>query len=170
MGKFACRCGYRLGGSPPEPGTGFETIADEDFEAVVLPGLDEDQRLYRTNKVAAAFRSLSLCPNCGRLHWERNDESGRIDVFVRSDGYPRVWADLSDRDELGRVLLRSERSLADIRRQNLLLRPPVRLVLYQDDVEFTGEAHFGLRPSGELDETLWAVILDVDAKERNDRV
>lgn len=157
MGKFACRCGYLLGKTEPEPGTQYVMVPDEEAE---------DAFLREAGAPGPSFvdrPTLTECPNCGRLHLERQGPGSPIATYRRDDSYPRVWADFSDTDELGRVLLRGDRSLHEIADQRLLLQPPVYVVLYDDQGNETpGEANFGLAADGGYDENLWAVILDQD--------
>jgi hypothetical protein len=156
VGKFACRCGYLPVRTDPEPGTQYVTVPDEEADDAFSaePGAPGPADL-------AGRPTLTECSNRGRLHLERQGPGSPIGTYRRDDGYPRVWADFSDTDELGRVLLRGDRSLHEIADQRLLLQPPVYLVLYDDQGNETpGEAHFGLAVDGGYNENLWAVILD----------
>ncbi len=155
MGKFACRCGYLLGKTDPEPGTQYVMVSDEEADALFFPEVGRPAPEFDGRP------TLTECPNCGRLHLERQGLGSPIATYRRDDGYPRVWADFSDTDELGRVLLRADRSLREVADQRLLLIPPVWLVLYDDEGnEASGEANYGLAPDGGFDENLWAVIVD----------
>jgi hypothetical protein len=132
-------------------------VSRESLEAAFDPPDEatDFRPLYERLDLAGEFHS---CPNCGRLHWER---IGGIQTFALDRELPRIWADVSDLDELGRVRLIDPRSQRDIARQHLLLEPPLAVVLYQDDgSEFPGEVAFGLGPDGEPDPRLWVVRLE----------
>ncbi|MFI0966436.1 hypothetical protein ACH4S8_34340 [Streptomyces sp. NPDC021080] len=158
MGGFKCGCGNSFSGSH-NPGQQFRIVPDELFDRIAWPAPADLGTPERQHAIEASFSPLYICGNCGRLH--RDGEGGAILSYVADVSPPRVWADFAQRDELGRVLLCRNRSLADIRRQKLLLNPPLRVLLYDDSgAEAVGEAEFGLDASGSHDETLWAVRLD----------
>ncbi|MGQ4415725.1 hypothetical protein ACN6LA_000589 [Streptomyces sp. SAS_269] len=158
MGGFKCGCGNIFSGSH-NPGQQFRLVPDELFDQIAWPAPADLDTQERQRAVEASFSSLYVCGNCGRLH--RNGESGSIISHVADVSLPRIWADFALRDGIGRILLCQGRSLADIRRQKLLLNPPLPVVLYDESgAEALGEAEFGLDASGGYDETLWAVRLD----------
>lgn len=158
MGGFKCGCGNIFSGSH-QPGQQFRLVPDELFEQIAWPAPTDLGTRERERAVEASFSSLYVCGNCGRLL--RDGEDGSIISYVADGSPPRVWADFSLRDGIGRVLLCQDRSLADIRRQKLLPNPPLSVVLYDGSgAEALGEAEFGLDASGGHDETLWAVTLD----------
>ncbi|MFJ9561500.1 hypothetical protein ACIRQQ_15855 [Streptomyces fuscichromogenes] len=160
MGGFKCGCGNIFSGSH-NPGQQFRLVPDELFDQIAWPAPDDLDTQERQRAVEASFSSLYVCGNCGRLH--RDGDGVSILSYVAEVSPPRIWADFTLRDELGRVLLREDRSLADIRRHKLLLNPPLPVVLYDDSgAEAVGEAGFGLDSFGGYDETLWAVRLDDD--------
>ncbi|MFI1093807.1 hypothetical protein [Streptomyces sp. NPDC020917] len=134
-------------------------VPDELFDLIAFPDDSDVASVERQQAIEKSFSSIWLCDNCGRLL--RETEDGVVASYVAETTPPRVWADFSDRDALGRVQLRHPRSVADINRQRLLLHPPLRLVLYgESGDECAGEANFGLDASGNPDESLWAVTLD----------
>lgn len=163
MGKFACWCGYRLGGSPAEEGTAYSAIPDEFIEELLYP--QGAVVASRRDAIAASAPDVFRCPNCGRLHWTGRDTHGRKKIFVEDTTRPRIWANFADRDELGRIVLWRERSLMDIRSQRLLLNPPLSVLLYGEAEEVPGVANYGISDTGELDESLWAVDLSDESKE-----
>jgi hypothetical protein len=157
MGGFKCGCGNIFSGSH-NPGQQFRLVPDELFDQIAWPAAADLDTQERQRAVEASFSSLYVCGNCGRLH--RDGESGSIISYVADVSLPRIWADFALRDGIGRILLRQDRSLADIRRQKLLLNPPLPVVLYDESgAETLGEAEFGLDAAGNYDETLWAVRL-----------
>lgn len=158
MGGFKCECGNIFSGSH-NPGQQFRLVPDELFDQIAWPALADLATQERQRAVEASFSSLYVCGNCGRLH--RDGESGSIISYSAKVSIPRIWADFALRDGIGRILLCQDRSLADIRRQKLLLNPPLSVVLYDESgAEALGEAEFGLDASGGNDESLWAVRLD----------
>ncbi|MET8808670.1 hypothetical protein [Streptomyces sp. NPDC004546] len=158
MGGFKCGCGNIFSGSH-NPGQQFRLVPDELFDQIAWPAPADLDTQERQRAVEASFSSLYVCGNCGRLH--RDGESGTIISYVADVSLPRIWADFTLRDGIGRILLCQDRSLADIRRQKLLLNPPLSVVLYDESgAEALGEAEFGLDASGSYDESLWAVRLD----------
>ncbi|NEA54276.1 hypothetical protein G3I60_08955 [Streptomyces sp. SID13666] len=139
-------------------------IPDEHFDTIAWPDVVDLGSDERRSAVEASLASLYLCGNCGRLY--REDASGHTFAYIANAAPPRVWADFTDLDSLGRVLLRGDRSLADIRRQKLIFNPPLDVLLYDDSgAECPGEANFGLSASSDsessdvYDMTLWAVTL-----------
>ncbi|MGW7545671.1 hypothetical protein ACWGKQ_31895 [Streptomyces sp. NPDC054770] len=158
MGGFKCGCGNVFSGSR-NPSQQFRLVPDELFDQIAWPAPADLGTQERQRAVEASFSSLYVCGNCGRLH--RDGESGTVISYVAGDCPPRIWADFTLRDGIGRVLLCQDRSLADIRRQKLLLNPPLPVVLYDGSgAEASGEAEFGLDACGSYDESLWAVRLD----------
>jgi hypothetical protein len=136
-------------------------VPDEFFDLIAYPEASELHSNERQAAIEQSFSSLFVCGNCGRLLRENMD--GDVAPYAVEVTPPRVWADFSDLDELGRVRLRHPTSLADIKRQKLLLNPPLRLILHDGSgKEHPGEANFGLNASGSPDENLWAVTLDAD--------
>lgn len=139
--SFRCRCGLVL-----------KDFTDQHY--LVVPW----EVLYTTDGGDPIRQSENVfrCPACGRLVWE--GENG-FEYFQRNDSYPRVWADMSDRDRLGRVRLRHPRSIDEIERQ--LLRKPLCVTLYDDNGnEYDGEAFDGINDDNdELNPHEWAVIL-----------
>jgi hypothetical protein len=161
MGKFKCSCGYYLGRTPAEPGTQYVLVPDEEAEDIFAPSMTAGARDEMRAIEFYRWPNLTICPNCSRVHLEGFDDGGRIRVYQREETDPRIWADFTERDEVGRIVLTNERSLRDIAEQHLLLNPPLRLVLYNDEGKTaSGEAHFGFLPDGNLDESTWAVVLD----------
>ncbi|MGW7241564.1 hypothetical protein [Streptomyces sp. NPDC054804] len=157
MGGFKCGCGNILSGSH-NPGQQFRLVPDELFDQIAWSAPADLDTQERQRAVEASFLSLYVCGNCGRLH--REGESGTIVSYVSDVSPPRIWADFTLRDGIGRILLCQDRSLADIRRQKLLLNPPLSVVLYDESgAEALGEAEFGLDDSGSYAESLWAVRL-----------
>ncbi|MEU6577548.1 hypothetical protein [Streptomyces sp. NPDC046805] len=162
MGGFKCGCGKLFSGSH-NPGQQFRLVPDELFEQIAWPAPADLGTQERQRAVEESFSALYVCGNCGRLH--RDGEGGSIISYVVDVSPPRIWADFALRDELGRVLLCGDRSLAEISRQKLLLNPPLAVVLYDDSgAEVVGEAEFGLDAARGYDETRWAVRLDSDSE------
>jgi hypothetical protein len=142
MGKFMCRCAQSLGQAEPDPWEFFLVPADAVEIAVGTPGVN-------LMDLFGACEKLHRCPNCGRLHWE--SKTGRA-VYVRNDDFPRIWADLTDRDPLDGIRLRHPRTIADIERQRVLLEPTTRVTLFDGTGrEITGTIEFGVLENGELD-------------------
>ena len=157
MGGFKCVCGRLFSGSH-NPGEQFRLVPDDLFDQIAWPDPSDLDTAERQRAVEASFASLYVCGNCGRLH--REGDNGSLTPYVADASPPRIWADFTLRDEIGRVLLRHDGSLADIHRQKLLLNPPLEVVLYDDTgTEAPGEAGFGDDGSGGWDETLWAVTV-----------
>ncbi|WP_426512585.1 hypothetical protein ACPPVO_19300 [Dactylosporangium sp. McL0621] len=138
---FICRCGHVL-----------RDFSDAHHRLVPWAALfttDGGDPLY-------VSQDLFRCPNCGRITIDGPDG---FEVFVRNDAFPRVWADMSDRDELGRVWLRHPRSLAEIREQGL--QKPFGVTLYDDaGREYRAEVFDGLNEEGEPDPRLSAARLE----------
>jgi len=158
VGGFKCPCGQVFSGSRETSGE-YILVPREHAEIILFPTAEQFEGKSRQG-VIECFIDWEIfdCPNCGRML--RGVGNGII-PYVRDQRPPRVWADFSDRDSLGRVLLRSKRSLDEIQRQRLLLAPPLELILYDDDVDLPGVAEFGIGDDGQFDKSLWAVSMSL---------
>jgi hypothetical protein len=135
VAKLTCRCGYiftRL----PEAGGRLYSWADLE-EMVDLAG-----RGLPYLEIWDRGVNLLRCPNCRTLSVETED---RVDYefFVPQTELPRIYADRSVTDALGGYGLDSERSLADIQSQRLLLGPSLEVTAYD---ESGWEAYCSIEP------------------------
>jgi hypothetical protein len=142
MGKFMCRCGQPLGQAEPKVWEFLLVPADTVEIAVGTPNVN-------LVDLFGACERLHRCPNCGRLHWESGTGFA---VYVRNDDFPRIWADLADRDPLDGIRLRHPRSIADIEKQRVLTEPGTTVTLFDGTGgEIAGTIEFGVFEDGELD-------------------
>lgn len=97
---------------------------------------------------------LFRCDNCGRLVLE-DTSTGRTAYYIAASE-PRIRVDPTDRDSLGRIRLRCERSLKDLEGEKVILSPGVRIVAYWDGGEVAGSL-FTTVIDGELVSGEWAL-------------
>ena len=73
------------------------------------------------------------------------------------DHRPRIFADFHNADPRGRVRLNCAGTVDDLSRQQVVLRDGLRLVVYSEDLEAEGMAHYS------TEESLWVAVVDWDA-------
>ena len=70
---------------------------------------------------------------------------------------PRVFADFHNADAKGRVRLNCAGTVADLKRQKIVLRNGQSLIIYSEALEVEGVVHYS------EEEKLWTVVIDWDA-------
>ena len=70
---------------------------------------------------------------------------------------PRVFADFHNADAKGRVRLNCAGTMADIKRQKIVLQDGQPLILYSEELEVPGVVHYS------EEEKLWAAVIDWNA-------
>ena len=73
------------------------------------------------------------------------------------DHLPRIFADFHNADPRGRVRLNCAGTADDLSRQQIVLQDGLRLVVYSEDLEAEGMAHYS------TDESMWVAVVDWDA-------
>jgi len=86
--------------------------------------------------------------------WDRAGD-GHCKTYVPSERLIRISADLDDRDPLGRIWLRHERTLADILAQQLLAAPGVYIAVHDDRREVYACLEWALDDAGNLIHDAW---------------
>jgi hypothetical protein len=71
-------------------------------------------------------------------------DAGRLRYFRQVPALARIWVDPTDRDALGRIRLRHERTLAEMEDNKLLLQPGVPLIAVWEGGELKGTIEFAL--------------------------
>ena len=70
---------------------------------------------------------------------------------------PRVFGDFHNADVKGRVRLNCAGTVADIKRQKIVLQDGQSLIIYSEELEVTGVVHYS------EEEKLWTAVIDWDA-------
>ncbi|MCY3552912.1 MAG: hypothetical protein OXH39_20825 [Candidatus Poribacteria bacterium] len=70
---------------------------------------------------------------------------------------PRVFADFHSADAKGRVRLNCDGTMADIKRQKIVLQDGQSLIIYREELEVTGVVHYSEK------EKLWTAVIDWNA-------
>ena len=70
---------------------------------------------------------------------------------------PRVFADFHNADAKGRVRLNCTGTVADLKRQKIVLQDGQSLIIYSEELEVTGVVHYS------EEEKLWTAVIDWDA-------
>ena len=70
---------------------------------------------------------------------------------------PRVFADFHNADAKGKVRLNCAGTMADLKRQEIVLRDGQSLILYSEELEVEGVVHYS------EEEKLWTAVIDWDA-------
>jgi hypothetical protein len=133
MPKLACRCGY-VHNLSPIPDDGFQVLPDWATGKLLytLETRPEDWEIGELRRTALS--RLYDCPNCEAIMWDRAGD-GHFTTYVPCQHPIRIYADLDDRDPLGRIWLRHARTVADIEAQHLLARPGVYVAVHNDRQE-----------------------------------
>lgn len=141
MGALVCACGQVLD-KGPNPAEAFQLV-DAATMAVLTASahggcLDTDPIELLTGSP-----TVYLCGNCRRAVVEGVD-AGRLRYFRQVPALARIWVDPTDRDALGRIRLRHERTLAEMEDNKLLLQPGVPLIAVWEGGELKGTIEFAL--------------------------
>lgn len=86
--------------------------------------------------------------------WDRAGD-GHYRTFVPCERPIRIYADLDDRDPLGRIWLRHARTLAGIEAQHLLPRPGIYLVVHDDRDEIYACLEWAVDDAGDIMPEAW---------------
>jgi len=70
---------------------------------------------------------------------------------------PRVFADFHNADAKGRVRLNCDGTMADIKRQKIVLQDGQSLIIYSEELEIEGVVHYS------DEENLWTAVIDWNA-------
>ncbi|MCY4554313.1 MAG: hypothetical protein OXC79_11635 [Candidatus Poribacteria bacterium] len=70
---------------------------------------------------------------------------------------PRVFADFHNADAKGRVRLNCAGTVADIKRQKIVLQDEQSLIIYSEELEVEGVVHYS------EEEKLWTAVIDWNA-------
>lgn len=70
---------------------------------------------------------------------------------------PRVFADFHNADAKGRVRLNCAGTVADIKRQKIVLQDGQSLIIYSEELEIEGVVHYS------DEENLWTAVIDWNA-------
>ena len=76
----------------------------------------------------------------------------------------RVFADFHNADAKGRVRLSCAGTIADLERQEIVLRDGQLLIIYSEELEVEGVVHYS------EEEKLWTAVIDWDAIQEVDSV
>lgn len=146
MPKLGCRCGY-VHDLSPIPDEGFRVLPDwaTDRLLYTLETKPEDWEIDELRR--AALTRLYVCPNCEAIMWDRAG-GGEYESYVPCERLIRIFADLEDRDPLGRIRLRHPQTLAEIEAQHVLMRPYVYLVVHDDRQEIYAHVAWAVDHAG----------------------
>ncbi|MDD9974800.1 MAG: hypothetical protein OXU27_12385 [Candidatus Poribacteria bacterium] len=67
---------------------------------------------------------------------------------------PRVFADFHNADAKGRVRLNCAGTVADLKRQKIVLQDGQSLIIYSEELEIEGVVHYS------DEENLWTAVID----------
>ena len=67
---------------------------------------------------------------------------------------PRIFADFHNADAKGRVRLNCAGTVADIKRQKIVLQDEQSLIIYSEELEVAGVVHYA------EEEKLWTAVID----------
>ena len=70
---------------------------------------------------------------------------------------PRIFADFHNADAKGRVRLNCAGTVADIKRQKIVLQDGQSLIIYSEALEIEGVVHYS------HEENLWTAVIDWNA-------
>ncbi len=70
---------------------------------------------------------------------------------------PRVFADFHNADAKGRVRLNCAGTVADLKRQKIVLQDGQSLIIYSEELEIEGVVHYS------DEENLWTAVIDWNA-------
>ena len=70
---------------------------------------------------------------------------------------PRVFADFHNADVKGRVRLNCAGTMADLKRQKIVMQNGQSLIIYSEELEVEGVVHYS------EEEKLWTAMIDWDA-------
>ena len=70
---------------------------------------------------------------------------------------PRVFADFHNADAKGRLRLNCAGTVADLKRQKIVLRDGQPLIIYSEELEVEGVVHYAEK------ENLWTAVIDWNA-------
>lgn len=70
---------------------------------------------------------------------------------------PKVFADFHNADAKGRVRLNCAGTVADIKRQKIVLQDGQSLIIYSEELEIEGVVHYS------DEENLWTAVIDWNA-------
>ena len=70
---------------------------------------------------------------------------------------PSVFADFHNADAKGRVRLNCAGTVADLKRQKIVLQDGQSLIIYSEELEVTGVVHYS------EEEKLWTAVIDWNA-------
>ena len=70
---------------------------------------------------------------------------------------PKVFADFHNADAKGKVRLNCAGTVADLKRQKIVLRDGQSLIIYSEELEITGIVHYS------EEEKLWTAVIDWNA-------
>ena len=70
---------------------------------------------------------------------------------------PRVFADFHNADAKGRLRLNCTGTVADLKRQKIVLRNGQSLIIYSEELEVEGVIHYS------EEEKLWTLVINWDA-------
>jgi len=153
MPKLACRCGY-VHDLSPIPDDGFQVLPDWATDKLLYT-LDTKPKDWEISELRrTALSRLYDCPNCEAIMWDRAGD-GHYHTYVPCEKLIRIYADLGDRDQLGRIWLRHARTLADIETQRLLLRPGIYVVVHNDHQEMVASLQSAVDDAGSLVPEAW---------------
>jgi len=153
MPKLACRCGY-VHDLSPIPDDGFQVLPDWATDKLLYT-LDTKPKDWEISELRrTALSRLYDCPNCEAIMWDRAGD-GHYHTYVPCEKLIRIYADLGDRDQLGRIWLRHTRTLADIETQRLLLRPGIYVVVHNDHQEMVASLQSAVDDAGSLVPEAW---------------
>ncbi len=153
MPKLPCRCGY-VHNLSPIPDDGFQVLPDWATSKLLytLETKPEDWEIDELRRTALS--RLYACPNCEAIMWDGAGD-GRYKTYVPSERLIRIYADLDDRDPLGRIWLRHARTVADIEAQHLLAAPGVYIAVQNDRQEIYACLEWALDDAGNLIYDAW---------------
>ena len=162
MPKLSCRCGY-VHNLSPIPDDGFQVLPDWATDKLLYtletkPEGWEIGELRRT-----ALSRLYACPNCEAIMWDRAGDR-HYKTYVPCERPIRIYADLDDRDRLGRIWLRHARTLADIDAQHLLPRPGIYVIVHNDREEIFACLEWAVDDADSLMPEVW-VARPLDSEE-----
>jgi hypothetical protein len=138
VGRLSCACGQVLDRGP-EPAETFHLV---DAETMGILEESADGGPLDGDDVALIkdCPTVYLCRNCGRAVVE-GLQPGRLRYFREVEAVPRIWVDHTDRDALGRIRLRHERTLAEMKAHNLMHDRGVPLIAVWEDGELPGSMY-----------------------------
>jgi hypothetical protein len=150
---LACRCGY-VHNLSPIPDDGFQVLPDWATDKLLYTRETKPEDWEIPELRRSALRRLYSCPNCEAVMWDRAGD-GRFTTYLPDQRLIRIYADLTDRDALGGIRLGHPRTLADIQRQRLLLRPGVYVVAHDGVDDVYAHLELAVDETGDLIADVW---------------